>query len=243
MKIYLATAPPENGHFTSKNAKQITFQAVDEETARNLCDATGYRLDGEKHPPEKKTWADGHAPNNKLSKKQIIALSILARDAFKLQLRCDLVEEEATSESAQFNLWRHNQQREITGHESLKKCRNIDFRPLKLHFLKLAGKPFDAPEAIATGQQTADENDTLENRQIWFRQISNELKNTTEINAGYLLTIARTQNKYQTLTDFESIATLPAHKIQQLLFTLRNRISSKKGVGGTKNRNKSQRDQ
>lgn len=242
MKTYLATIPPANGHASDTAAKSTEFQAIDEDAARALCDLHGYRFDGQKIPESEKTWADGKAPNNRLSKKQIITLNILARDAYDHLDGFDLIEEEAPSKSARFALWRHKQQHEVTGHESLKKCRNIDFRPLKLHFLKLAGKPFDAPEALATGQQSADKNDTVENRQVWYRHLIAVLEDAGEgIHPNYLLAIARTQNKYQTLTELESIATLPAAKIQQLLFTLRNRIAAKKGVGETQNRNKNQR--
>ncbi|MGE9267450.1 MAG: hypothetical protein ACQKBY_05085, partial [Verrucomicrobiales bacterium] len=210
MKKYLATAPPKGGHASDAGAKSITFQAVDEDAARALCDLHGYRFDGPSVPKKERTWADGQTPNRHLSKKQIIALNVLAREAFDHLDKYDLIEEEAPSKSARFSLWRHNVQERVTGHTSLKQCRNKDFRPLKLEFLKLAGRPFDSPEAVSTGQQSAAPQDTAESRETWFRLIKDELENYRlnyahkfgDLTPAYLLTIARAQNKYQTLPDF-----------------------------------------
>jgi hypothetical protein len=62
-----------------------------------------------------------------------------------------------------------------------------------------------------------------------------------QIGEAYVMTVAKRKNPKRTLTDFASLVTLPAKQLEDLLWTIRNRIAAKEGRGQTENRNKKQR--
>ena len=79
-----------------------------------------------------------------LSRKQKIAIASYAKQAFELQVKCDLVQYEVGKRSAAFTQWRREQQLEACGKSSLRACTNEDYQLLKAHFLNLAGRKREA---------------------------------------------------------------------------------------------------
>ena len=75
-----------------------------------------------------------------LSRYQIRALILLARDAFAMEF---------PPSGETFDAWRHRQCMLAVERPGLTACRNEDFLPLKAHFLRLAGRVQEAEAAVA----------------------------------------------------------------------------------------------
>lgn len=267
--LYIATIPPEDGSPDDAGARSHEFQASNDELAREVCLAWGWRFDGRSLPLEPTTEKDNAddwkkpppvtrrrraaspqtTSNPPLSRKQIQALAIEARVAYDHLDAYDLIEEEAKTKTARFNLWRANLCEKVTGKRSFRELRNDHYRPLRAQFLVLAGKPFEDPAAMSRGPQSHDPGDTMEAREQIIQRISDELQGHKEAaheNAGaigeaYLMTVAKRKNPRVTLDDFASLVTLPAKRLEELFITIRNRIAAKEGRGDSHQRNKKQR--
>ena len=280
MKTYLCTKPGPGGTFDEVGAVSHKLNSPDEECARATCDAMNWRFDGPllgtvgvkdeqegeewKKPPvtaepsrKKGKATGGHrhrrhrdTGNPPLTAKQIQALAILARQAFDHLEEYGLVEDEGKTKSARFDSFRRRVQTETVGKDSLRKCRNNDFRPLKAEFLKLAGRKWEDPKVIETGKQSKAKEDSMERRQQLMHLMKRELavhevkvtkpstptderkaavamKKGGPITEAYLVSIARAQNKGTPLADFSALIALPVSRLEPLLFTLRNRIKAR----------------
>lgn len=189
--------------------------------------------------------------NPPLSINQIKALAIEARIAFDHLETYDLIEEEGKTKTARFDAWRANICKDITGKKSFREICNDDFRPLKAEFLKLAGRKWEDPKVHLTGKQSAEKLDTMERREMFVEKIAGDLiahvnwarRNGEDVTVGdaYVLSIARRKNPKSTIADYSALVTLPADRIKDLFYTVRNRIAAKEGRGKSSNRNKKQR--
>jgi hypothetical protein len=263
---FTATIPPKDGQPEDAGAKSHQFDATNEELAKELCLAMGWRFDGKAQPleptveplageswkqrPRRKSAAKPQTTSNPpLSRKQIQAMAITARQAFDHLEAYDLVEETGKTKTERFTNFRANVCHRITGKRSFQELRNDDFRPLRAEFLALAGKPFDEPTSLVTGKQSRAPKDTIENREQLIDRLVRLLKDHQEsghenagtIGAAYVMTVAKRKNPKNTLSDFESLITLPALALEQLCHTIKNRIAAKEGRGKTRNRNRKQK--
>lgn len=257
---------------TLNNGATHHFESPSETDARNLCEAMDWIYHGPARetagpPPEAadEAWKKGpkRRPQGRpLTTAQVRSIAITARQAFDNLEKHDLIEAEGETKTARFDLWRRQIMKEITGQTSLNRCQNSHYRPLKEAFLKLAGKPHDAPEAHCHGPQNSG-FDTMEKREELHhliraaleehrrvvekprndREAAYSLRATTQggiLGEHYLLAIARNQTK-KNLNHLGDLIILDASHLQRLLYTVRNRIAAREGRGQTENRNKSQR--
>lgn len=231
------------------------FDVVDGETARAMCDANGWELiriyqpgSESDRPPEKP--AAGNPP---LSPKQKKALNAEARRSYRHLRELGLTDES-------YDDWRHSQVKARTGRAGLTKCQHSHYRLLMAHFRHLRG----AGPAPPHGQQSGEGGDSATRREQLLALLANELghhhrrvdhpatpaeraasvaanANGGPIGEAYLLTIARAKNSGHAIADTGALLTLPASRLEQLLYTLRNRIAAREGRGETRRRNKSQR--
>ena len=79
-----------------------------------------------------------------LSPAQIKHLVLMARQAFGYL--CDQGE---LGDSAEFDVWRHQQCLQCVERSGLSSCRNEDYLPMLAHFLRLLGRTAEADEALA----------------------------------------------------------------------------------------------
>ena len=232
-----------------------TFPAVSHEAARALCDLSGWELIRVYAPGSASDIPTAAPPKGEapLSKKQRTCLVTEASKTFKMLSGLGLA-------AGDFNTWRHEQVQLAVRRPGLSACLNSHYRKLLNHFRSLRGGPTDpAP----TGRWSREGGDTHERREQVLRSLAHELgaharrierpESPSEealaataatkggtITEAYLLTIARAKNPSATLTDIGCLITLTAGKLEQLLFTLRNRIAAREGRGATANRNKGQ---
>lgn len=236
--------------------KSFEFPTVDGETARAVCDASGWELirvyekggDSDRRPDAP---VKGDRP---LSKKQLQTLVIEAQKTHRALSRMGVVTDI-------FDDWRHAQVWACVRREGLSKCLSSHYRKLLIHFRALRGETTMGAEG---GRKWSSEGgDTGERREQLLAALAAELgqharrvdKPATEaecrmaahaigkggvITEAYLLAIAKAKNPGQTLVDAGCLLKLPASRLEQLLYTLRNRIAAREGRGETKNRNKNQ---
>jgi hypothetical protein len=180
-----------------------------------------------------------------LSNRQKAALAQLARQAWdaldELGLVADVPGESA---AARFTCWRRAQQAEAVGRESLRDCRNDDYRPLRAHFNSLLGRDdraFDDLMRTGPGPKAENAEDTREARERQKALISAAVRQHQaaggSIHPGYVLAIARRKFRRPQLRDFLDLS---AGQLAQLLWTVRNRIAAKEGRGASGKRNRSQ---
>ncbi len=177
-----------------------------------------------------------------LTMRQIKVLCQLIKSAYDHMDRYGLIEgvDESASKSKQADQWRKLKVKEITGKDSMRKCYNSEFRKIEAEMLKLGGSKYENPKALQTGKQSHRKADTMENREqaIWLinKQLKEHQKTMSEkgqkkemLNEGYVLSIARSQNKGTELADYDALIALPADKLSNLFYTVRNRCNSKEG--------------
>lgn len=101
-------------------------------------------------------------PRGNMTPAEIKPLLFHARKAFDAQLAAGLIGDDET-----FNTWRHAQVMTAVGKPGLTACSHEDFRPLRAHFLTLAGLDADAfKDHLTSGKPTdhAAPGDTFEAR-------------------------------------------------------------------------------
>lgn len=232
------------------------FQTVDGDTARAVCDASGWELirvyekGGDSDRP-RQAPAKGDKP---LSAAQLKALVIEAGKTHRALSRMSLVTDT-------FEDWRHAEVYKTVRREGLSQCSSSHYRKLLTHFRSLRGESTKGAEG---GNKWSHEGgDTQQRREQLMALLANELgqharridKPMTEaeslaaahaiqkggaIGEDYLMAIARAKNPAHTLHDVGCLIKLPASRLEHLLFTLRNRIAAREGRGGSKGRNKGQ---
>lgn len=195
-----------------------------------------------------------------LSNAQKAAISQTARQAFDIQDRAGQVDGWG-SDSKRFETWRREQQAQAVGIASLRECGNNHYRPLMSHFLCLAGKHDTAfTYTVKTGRvkdhgQAEDTHESRETRRALIMQalvdhghrcdnLSDRYEPHTAasvaakgglITAGYVIAIAKGKCRGKALDS------LTATQLDQILYTVRNRISAREGKGDTQKRNNAQR--
>jgi hypothetical protein len=233
-----------------------TFQTVSHDTARALCDVNGWDLirvyepgtDSDR-PPQAKAKGDGP-----LSPKQRTALVTEASKTYKMLSDLGLA-------SGGFDNWRHEQVKACVNRAGLTECTNWHYKKLLNHFRALRGGK--APKPAPARRWSNEGGDTPERREQIILQIARELGHHARrvenpqtpadiaaaaaatlkgglITEDYMMAIARGKNPSATLYESGCLITLTAAKLEQLLWTLRNRIAAREGRGKTANRNKNQ---
>lgn len=222
------------------------------------------RAPAAKKPAKKKPA--GPQGNLKPDSRQKLAIN--ARQAFDYQRDLGNIEDGVT-----FNDWRHDQVMEVVGKPGISACNGGDFRPVMAHFLALAGKDAEAfRQHMQTGpvKDSSPADDTHEAREQWLALLRAEIASHValgelgEVNVpiealdywrairaaggpirnGYACAIA--SNKFGIFkTGFDQLHTrLTAKQLEQLFYTVRNRILSREGRPETKKgRNRLQRSQ
>ncbi len=177
-----------------------------------------------------------------LSKNQLITLNILIKEAWSFQ------ERQYATDGLNLTEWRHEQVQKLLGKPGLSACVNMDYRKLKSHFELMAGKGnFNNIILAGTPTRASAPQDTYQNRQTKVKLIFDSLLDHGRrmamagraeecITAPYVEAIARAKFKLPQA----DLHKLTAMQLDQLLYTVRNRITAKEGRGDTKNRNKSQ---
>jgi len=262
MKTYIATHP--------KTSETHRFESQNRESAEAYCLMHGLEIQ-ESRVKSQETSRQSDEPtyykgNYLLSKKQKAVLCQLAAGVFSDLDDLGLIDEPAApgeSKAQRLTKWRRSEVKKATGKTSLTKCRNSDYRKLHNHFALMTGKNYN-PQNHCTGPQTNQRGDTMERREQIIALIEEELMKHARvvtdpangdecaasqiaqdkggsIGAGYFMSIAIAKNKSANLSDLASLVTLPARQLEQLHYTLRNRIAGREGRGEVKKRNKKQR--
>lgn len=182
--------------------------------------------------------------SRKLSKKQIIVLAQLARQAFNFQRDLGLVDD-----GQKFDDWRHQEQLAAVGQSSLKDCRQHHYVYLRGHFTALRSGTI-SPTAfsdLTTPSDDADRQGTVRLLRKGLAALS-QASNPDRPAMGddgaerYALAIARNQSRGVAPTTIDALAkTWSPEKIECLAYTLLNRSRAISGTGSTAARNKSQR--
>lgn len=116
-------------------------------------------------------------PRGNMKPAEIKPLLFHARNAYDVQLAAGLIEPGET-----FDKWRHAQCLVTVGKPGLTACNHEDFRPLRAHFLTLAGRDADAfRDYLSSGKPTdhAAPGDTFEAR----RQLAHSIAETLAAHA------------------------------------------------------------
>ncbi len=195
-------------------------------------------------------------------------LAINARNAFDYQRDLGNIEDSVT-----FNDWRRDQVMDVVKKPGISACNGVDFRPVMARFLTLAGKDAEAfLQHMQTGpvKDSSPADDTHEAREQWLALLRQEiaahvaLGERAEVNVppealghwrairaaggpihpGYACAIA--VHKFGIYkTAFDQLHTrLTAKQLEQLFYTVRNRILTREGRPQTeKGRNRQQRSQ
>lgn len=196
-------------------------------------------------PPQPVHRTGREAPSisrSHLSNKQKQVLCQLASTAYAFQAKHGLIDQ-----GVKLDAWRRAEQLAAVGIASLRDCRQAHYLPLKGHFEALAGKTdvptFQAAVAPADHADRACAAQALREELARFANLTDHLgRRAGEFAAeDYLMAIARARAN-SPLAKLQDICdTWPPTKIWTLVYTMRNRIAAKKGVGSTDKRNKSQR--
>lgn len=221
------------------------FETFGEEAARAMCDLQGwdfircYQEGSHSDRPEKEK-----APALLIiSKQQLKCLIIEAQDTYRQRAKLGI-------EQPAFDEWRAAELRNVAKVDSFKILPNAKFMKVRNHFRNLRGAAA-LGNSYEAKRQSKERGDTLETRQQQMYLIAQalgnharfmEMKNlqAATITVGYLLTIARAKNKAHTIQDIDDLVKLPTSRLEQLLYTIRNRIAAKEGRGDKSNRNKGQ---
>lgn len=237
--------------------KSFLFGTPDEDSARAMCDvhewefircfAPGSHADKPKATPQK-----GDPP---LTGKQIRCLVTEARFTFDALSNMGNIADT-------FDSWRHDVVYQTVRREGLTQCQNSHYRKLLSVFRQMRGAA-DKGGMPQNRKQSREGGDTSERREQLLALIAHELgkhaqrvenpQNEAEvklaahasskggvINEAYLLAIAKAKNAGTMIYDVGCLIKLTSARLEELLFTLRNRIASREGRGTTKGRNKKQ---
>lgn len=237
--------------------KSFEFPTVNGEVARAVCDANGWEFIRVYQPGGDSDRPKGFQPKGTrgLSKKQI---TVLAREA--QQTHRALTNMGVVTDS--FDDWRHAQVWACVRREGLRDCDGSHYMRLLGHFRELRGEK--TVGYVSNKRQSREGGDTLERRQQLIHQLAYELghharkvdKPATpleqrcadhaiakggKIGEQYLVKIAAAKNPGQSIADVGDFIKLPASRLEQVLYTLRNRIAAREGRGDATKRDKKQK--
>jgi predicted NAD-dependent protein-ADP-ribosyltransferase YbiA (DUF1768 family) len=230
------------------------FPTIDHDTARSVCDASGWEFircykkggDSDRKPAPGKN-------EKPLSKAQIKALQTEGSRAWRHETKLGLT-------SLDYNTWRHQEVWKCVRREGLSECHNGQYTKLSNHFRLIRG----ANTKAEPQKWSKEKDDTDERRMHIIRQLATTLAHharrvekpqTQEesqwaahanikggvITEAYLMKMAQGKNPAESLTDTGDLIKLPASRLEQLLWTLNNRIAAREGRGDPGKRNKKQR--
>jgi len=213
---------------------------------------------------QKPRKATSGGPRGNMKPTEIRPLAILARQAFDFQISLGNLDADTHHDA-----WRREQVMAAVNKPGLSACDHTDFLPVRAHFALLAGRDEKAlDDLVRTGKARdhAAPGDTWENRRQVVHLIREDigyhviLAETPEadvdpkqraqwkaiqaaggpIREGYALAVARNKYKAQPRSIDDLTDRLTVRQLEQLLYTIRNRIAAKEGRGERGNRNKSQ---
>ena len=236
--------------------KSHEFATPDGVTARAMCDAHGWEFirlyQPGSHADKPKTAPQlGDPP---LTPKQKRCLVTEARITFAALSDMGIVADT-------FDAWRHDVVYQSVRREGLSKCQNSHYRKLLNIFREMRGAATGSKPA--NRRESREGGDTSERREQLIALLAHELGSHARrvenpqtpqevqwaamastkggvINEAYLISIARAKNPGVTLHDVGCLLLLTSSALQQLLFTLKNRIASREGRGDPAKRNKKQ---
>ncbi len=216
------------------------FETFGEDAARAYCDIAGWDFiraweeGGHSDRPERKQ----PDPGRSVTPKQMKALITEAQTTYKLH--CSVMGDD---DMPGFDEWRYAQLAMINkGLTSFRQIPAKLYQKVKNHFRLLRGAPaVGNPQAHR--KQSGERDDSLQHREQMLYLLAKELGEHAKraetnahaqakggaLNEAYLLTIARGKNKGHTLSDIGDLIKLPVSRLEQLLYTLRNRIASREG--------------
>jgi hypothetical protein len=177
-----------------------------------------------------------------LSKHQKAILCQMAADAYAVQKKHGLIDDDVKLEA-----WRREEQRAAVGIESLKDCRQAHYLPLRGHFAALAGKTevatFQDTQAAPDDPYRLSMAEALRTELQRFAELTDEhgKPNGPHRAEGYLFAIAQHRGRLIPRTVATIVETWNPKKVEELVYTMRNRINAMRDVGKAENRNKSQR--
>lgn len=165
-----------------------------------------------------------------LSATQKMVIARLAQSAYQEELkRGNVTVSGNLVKSKQFDDWRHEQQREACGRESLTDCNQEHYRPLKAHFEGIIGTPAAAARSFRDNMRhgpvndSAATTDTHEARELWGRLLTAALAEF-EMQPGYAAAICRTKYKCEP-------AAATARQLQCLTFDIRRNGQARRRKG------------
>lgn len=172
-----------------------------------------------------------------LTRGEIANLVMTAREAYAYQLACHRIEP-----GQSFDDWRRDQVQDAVQKDGLSKLNRADFRPVKSHFLILAGREDEALNLdLRTGVKTyrpANTGDTWESSEKLVHHIRKAIADhaTTDvshpkghIHTGWFLAAARQRAQKPTLTMDTLAERLDPETLTGLLSHLRNHIAVREG--------------
>jgi len=196
-------------------------------------------------PMKKKRHRTGkrvpNAGGNPLSNSQKAQIGILAKEAYDLQSKLDLVDGKSSED------WRHDEQLAAVGIASLRKCSQAHYKRLRGHFTSLTNRK----QSLQTFDDLADPLDDADRQAAAhaIREALAELSQTGRDDKpmgekgaeAYAASIIRNQSRGTSDSVDDAIKAWPVPKLYTLRNTLRNRANALAGKGETHNRNKSQK--
>lgn len=220
------------------------FETFGEDAARAYCDMQGWdfiRCYREGSDSDRRGKKDS---SPLISAKQMKALIVEAQQTYRTLTDNGI-------DLPDFDPWRKDILMSSVRVESFKLVTNRQFSKLRNRFRELRGA---APLGNPNGgkRQSRESGDTLDQRQNRMYHLAQALGEHARrmadagtpqaaITVPYMLTIARAKNAGHEIRDIDDLVKLPVSRLEQLLFTIRNRIASKEGRGDGSKRNKGQR--
>ncbi len=223
------------------------FETFGEDAARAYCDAQGWefiRAFLEGSHSDRRGKADG---SPMISAKQLKSLIVEAQTTYRTLTKRGV-------DMPEFDDWRKDILIQIVKRDSFREITNKQFAKVRNTFRSLRGA---APigNSYEGKRQSGEAGDTLEMRQRQIYLIAAALGKHAKdaetcphcqakggaIGFSYLIGIAAAKNRGHTLRDIDDLIKLPTSRLEQLLFTIRNRIAAREGKGDGGKPNKGQR--
>jgi hypothetical protein len=215
-------------------------------------------------PPARKAPKSAKQGNLKSQSRQLLAIK--AREAYTHLQSAGVIED-----GVSFDAWRKEQVMAAVGLPGISALNGLHFRTVMAHFLALAGQDDKAFRAYTTTGRVKDSGpstDTHEAREQWFAMLRNEvaahvaLATTPEaevldgdretwttiqaaggaIGEGYVVVVAQNKFGVARVQMERLLERLTATQLEQLFYTIRNRIASREGrPESNQGRNRGQR--
>lgn len=238
--------------------KSHEFSTPSSDAARAMCDAHGWELIRIYQPGSHadKPQAKPAAGDGPLSAKQLKCLVTEARKTFDALSNMGNI-------SDTFDSWRHSVVYQTVRREGLKLCQSSHYRKLLSTFRAMRGAADPGGSPAKHRRQSREGGDTGERREQLVFLLAHEMAEHAKrvenpqtlqevkwaayastkggvLTEAYLMAIARAKNAGTTLHDSECLIKLTSARLEELVFTLRNRISAREGRGKAAKRNKKQ---